>query len=80
MRAAALILLALAGCQTCPAPKIVHVPVTTIVGVPEALTVPCDEVPVMGQTVEESVRLANARLASLKECNKRMGEIRSLGR
>lgn len=75
-----MILLALAGCQACPAPKIVHVPVTTIVGVPEALTAPCDEVPVMGQTVEEAVRLANARLASLKECNGRMAEIRKLGK
>ena len=69
----------LTGCQT-TVPRIVRVPVEVIVPVPAALTEPCDEVPVKGQTIEEAVRVANARLASLKECNRRMGEIRSLGR
>lgn len=79
MRCAALILLALTGCQTTQPPKIVRVPVETIVSVPDALTVPCDEVAKREETYEEAIRLANARLASLKACNKRMAEIRGLG-
>lgn len=82
MRAAALILLLLAGCQSKGpvVPKTVRVPVEKIVPVPAALTEPCDEVPKRAETVEEAVRLANARLASLKACNARLGEIRGLGR
>lgn len=82
MRIAALAILLLAGCQT-PGPvvpKIVRVPVEVIVPVPAALTEPCDEVPVKAQTVEEAVRLANARLASLKACNGKLREIRGLVR
>lgn len=74
--------LALAGCQT-PGPvvpKIVRVPVEVIVPVPAALTTPCDEVPTKAQTVEEAVRVANARLASLKNCNAKLAEIRKLGK
>lgn len=80
MRAAPLILLALTGCQTCPAPKVVRVPVETIVAVPEALSAPCDEVAKQSDDVGEAIRLANARLASLKACNARMAEIRGLGK
>lgn len=81
MRAAALILLMLAGCQTTPVvPKIVRVPVVTIVPVPAALTEPCDEVAKQGEDYGEAVRLANARLASLKACNGKLSEIRALGR
>ena len=83
MRAAALVAaLALAGCQTPgpTVPRIVRVPVEVIVPVPAALTEPCDEVPVKAQTIEEAVRVANARLASLRACNGRMAEIRKLGK
>lgn len=82
MRAAALILaIAMTGCQTKGpvVPKIVRVPVEKIVPVPAALTEPCDEVPVKAQTVEEAVRVANARLASLRHCNGKLAEIRRLG-
>lgn len=81
-RAAALILLVLASCKTTEpvVPKIVRVPVEKIVPVPPELTEPCDEVPVRGQTVEEAIRLANARLASLKACNGKLREIRGLGK
>lgn len=72
----------LAGCQTKGpvVPKIVRVPVEVIVPVPAALTEPCDEVPVRAQTIEEAVRVANARLASLKACNGKLREIRGLGK
>jgi hypothetical protein len=81
MRAAAIVLLVLAGCQSKGpvVPKVVRVPVDRIVPVPPALTEPCDEVPVKAQTVEEAVRVANARLASLRHCNGKLAEIRRLG-
>lgn len=84
MRCAALILLVLAGCASTPdvprLPEIVRVPVETIVPVPAALTAPCDEVAKADNTIGEAIRLANARLASLQACNKRLAEIRELGR
>jgi hypothetical protein len=72
----------LAGCQTRGpvVPKIVRVTVEKIVPVPEALTEPCDEVPTREQTLGEAVRVANARLASLKACNGKLAEIRGLGK
>lgn len=81
MRGPALIaLLALTGCQTTPTvPKVVRVPVEVIVPVPVALTEPCDLVPKRDDTYEEAIRLANARLASLKACNGKLAEIRGLG-
>lgn len=86
MRRASLIALALvAGCATTPQappalPAVVRVPVPTYIAVPEELTRPCDEVAKRDNTYGEAVRLANARLASVQECNKRMAEIRELGR
>lgn len=84
MRRAALILLAiglLAGCRTIPGPpQVVEVTVEKLVSVPAAMTVPCDEVAKQGGTYGEAIRLANTRLESLKACNKRMAEIRGLGK
>lgn len=83
MRRLALIalLLALAGCQSCPtvAPEVVHVVVERIVPVPAELTAPCDPVAKRDNTFGEAVRLANARAASLEECSGRMARIRALG-
>ena len=75
------ILLALAGCQSCPVapPKVVHVTVEKIVKVPAELSVDCDPVPKRENSLGEAVRLANSRGASLAECNARMARIRSLG-
>lgn len=81
MRAAALIVLAvLAGCKTAPIqpPKIVEVVVQKIVPVPGQLTEPCQQPVKQGSTVQEAVRLANARKAALDECSGRMSKIRSL--
>lgn len=75
------ILLALAGCQSCPVvpPKVVHVTVEKIVPVPAELTADCDPVPKRDNSLGEAVRLANSRGASLAECNGRMARIRALG-
>lgn len=80
MRCLALTLLVLTGCQTMKpvVPRIVRVPVEVIVPVPAKLTEPCDEIVKRADTVEEAIRLANARLASLKACNGKLSEIRGL--
>lgn len=71
----------LMGCRSNPPkpPQVVEVIVEKIVPVPEKLAAPCDLVPRRDNTIGEAVRLANARLASLEECNKRLAEIRKLG-
>lgn len=83
MRRLALIvlLIALAGCKSAPVvpPRVVHLAVEKIVQVPAELTAPCDPVAKRDDTFGEAVRLANARKASLEECNKRMARIRELG-
>ncbi len=81
MRCAAIALvLALAGCKTTPeAPEIVYVTVEKIVPVPAELTRPCDLVEKQGNSYGEAIRLANARLESLKLCNADKAEIRGLG-
>lgn len=82
MRRAALILaLTLAGCRSIPSPpQVERVVIETIVPVPAALTLPCDEVAKQSDTYGEAIRLANTRLESLKACNKRLAEIRGLGK
>lgn len=82
MRRAALILvLALAGCRTIPGPpQVVEVVVEKLVPVPAGLAAPCDEVAKQSDTYGEAIRLANTRLESLKACNKRLAEIRALGK
>jgi len=78
------LLLALAGCNHVPPlpepPQIVRVPVKEFVPLPAELTAPCDVIAKRDNTYGEAIRLANARLAALQECNKRMAEIRELGR
>ena len=73
MRAAALTLLVLAGCQTMPdlppPPKVVEVVVQKTVNWPKELRTLCDTHPKQDQTVGEAVRLANSRLASVVLCN-----------
>lgn len=71
MRCAAIALaLVLAGCETTPgAPEVVYVTVEKIVPVPGELTQLCDLVEKQGNTYGEAIRLANARLESLKRCN-----------
>ena len=79
MRRASLILLLLAGCQSVPdAPETVYVTVEKIVPVPAALVARCDEVAKRENTYGEAVRLANARLESLKACNAKLAEIEAL--
>jgi hypothetical protein len=83
MRSLALILaLGLSACASRPAvilpPKVVQVPVIQLAPVPAPLTEPCDTVPKRANTVSEAARLANARLASIQECNKRLRQIREL--
>lgn len=85
MRCLALIAaaLALAACQTTKppvVPQIVRIPVETIVPVPAKLSAPCEVYQVKAQTYGEAIEAANKRLASLVECNKRMAEIRALGK
>jgi hypothetical protein len=70
--------IAMTACAT-RMPKEAIVVVEKIVPVPTALTKPCDEVKKQDDTFGEAVRLANARKASLAECNARMAEIRKLG-
>jgi hypothetical protein len=72
------ICLVLAACAT-SMPKVSTVVVEKLVPLPAALTKPCDEVKKQDDTFGEAVRLANARKASLAECNARMAEIRKLG-
>ena len=76
-----MIAMALAGCASRQPvlPKTVYVTVEKLVPVPAELTAPCDEVEKRGNTYGEAVRLANARLASLKACNAEKAEIRKLG-
>lgn len=82
MRAAALTLLVLAGCQTTPGlpqpPKVVEVVVEKTVPVPASLTEPCQQPAKAANTVQEAVRLANERKAALDECSARMARIRGL--
>lgn len=83
MRALGLTLVAvalLAGCKTKGpvVPSVVRVPVTTYVALPADLTRACDEVAKKEDTYAEAIRLANTRLASLKECNARLERIRKL--
>ncbi len=83
MRCTSLMLLVLTGCQTIRppvVPRIVRVPVEVIVPVPAQLTEPCDEVAKQDDTYGEALRLANARLASLKACNGKLAEIRGLAK
>jgi len=70
--------IAMTACAT-SMPKEALVVVPQMVPVPDALTKPCDEVKKQEDTWGEAVRLANARKASLVECNARMVEIRKLG-
>jgi hypothetical protein len=85
MRGPALIVfaLAVAGCNHNPPlpdpPKIVRVPVKEFVAVPAELSKPCAEIEKKSNTYGEAIRLANQRLLSLQECNKRLAEIRKLG-
>lgn len=78
---AVLLVAAVTGCQSrAPKPpQVVEKIIEKIVPVPAKLSAPCDLVARRDNTVGEAVRLANARLASLEECNKRMTEIRALG-
>lgn len=81
MRGPALILavLALTACQTRPiVPKVVKVVVVQYVPLPASLLKDSDEVPKRENTVGESVRLANARLESVKKCNQDKAGIRKL--
>lgn len=71
----------LSACATAPTlPKVVEVPVHVIVEVPEALTRDCHDEAPKSQRVEEAVRLAKVRKASLVECTARMRQIRALKR
>jgi hypothetical protein len=65
-------LLALAACGTVEPiepPKVVEVVVEKIVNYPSILRQPCDTHPKQKNDVEEAVRLANSRLASVVLCN-----------
>lgn len=77
------ILLALAGCQSCPErppvlPEVVKVPVRTTVQVPAELTSPCPVAKAQNRTVEAVVSAYNANVENLEACNRRLQEIRAL--
>lgn len=84
VRAAALILLALAGCKSAPevrpfvAPTIIEVPVTKYVPLPEELTQPCPVPAIKGRTVGDVVEASNARKVALDRCNAQVKAIREL--
>jgi len=61
-----------------PVPKIVEVPVTKYVPVPEELTADCQNTAPQSQTYSEAKRLAIVRGEYLDECTQRMRKIRSL--
>lgn len=82
---AALIALALlAGCAHEPErpklPEVVHVTVEKLVPVDERLTKPCPAKRAVSRTVEAVVAAYNQNIATLEDCDTRMGEIRVLGR
>lgn len=84
-RPAALIACLLAGCtgnvkEAPPVPKVVEVPVTKYVPVPDALTADCQNTAPKEQTYGEAKRLALVRGEYLDECTQRMRKIRSLGK
>lgn len=81
MRLALLGLALLAGCQSTPEirTEVVEVTVREYVAIPKELTEPCQTHPAREQTYGEAIRVANARLASLVECNARLRAIRDLG-
>ena len=78
----AVLVLALAGCKTCPdrpqVPEIVKVPVRTTVPVPAGLTAPCPVARAESRTVEAVVSAYNANVENLEACNRKLGEIRAL--
>lgn len=60
-------------------PEVVHVTVEKLVPVDGRLTKPCPAKRAESRTVEAVVAAYNANLATLQDCDGRMGEIRSLG-
>lgn len=80
---AAVVLLALAGCQSAPerivVPEVVHVTVPKYITPPAELTRPCPVAELEGRTVADVVEAANARKVSLEQCNEQLRQIRNLG-
>lgn len=73
--------LALVGCQRAAVvtvPKVVVQTVKEYVAVPESMTTPCPIPLQQNRSVEEAVRIARARRASLIDCNKQLEKIRNL--
>jgi hypothetical protein len=79
-RCGLLILVVVAGCAPVAPkpPKIVEVPVTVYVPVPPELTEPVAIALPKSRTVDEAVRVARERRASLEQCNGQLEQIRTL--
>jgi hypothetical protein len=80
---AAVALLLLAGCASAPKseplPRLIKVPVTQYVQVPESLTKPCPVTRAKTRTVEAVVSAYNANVTALEACNGQLDGIRKLG-
>lgn len=61
-----------------PPPKIVKVTVTKYVPVPSEFTKECPVALPQNRTVNEAVRVARARRASLEQCNWQLDKIKNL--
>lgn len=72
---------ALIGCHrqaVVTVPKTVTKVIQEYIAIPEDMTTPCPIALPQDRTVEEAVRIARARRASLINCNKQLDEIRKL--
>lgn len=87
MRCVSVLLTAvIAGCAAQPqkpvplpsAPKIVRVPVTRYVRIPDALTEPCTAEAPRDKTIAELLRIARARAAALEACSADKAQIRAI--
>ncbi|GAA0721403.1 Rz1-like lysis system protein LysC [Dokdonella soli] len=76
-----LLILALAACAPAPVkpPQVVQVTVTKYVPVPADLTAPCPIAKPAANTVQEAVRVARERRASIEKCNGQLEAIQALG-
>lgn len=80
---AAVVLLALAGCQSAPetivVPEVVRVEVPRYITPPAELTRPCVSPELEARTVEAVVAVANSRKVCEDRLNSQMRQIRELG-
>ena len=87
MRCVSVLLIALlAGCAfqpqkptpLPPAPKIIRVPVTRYMHIPDALTAPCAAEAPRDKTIAELLRIARSRAKAIEDCNADKAQIRAI--